>query len=96
MDFLTMGSCGMRFMSVIAFVMAALGSMGAFAQTMSGAPAPEGVSSNQRAAYKAACERDARMIYRNGRNISDEWRQQVKATRKAYVEDCLAKSGFTQ
>jgi len=86
----------MRVMSVIAFVMTALGSMGVSAQTITGVPAPESIASNQRAAYKAACERDARMIYRNGRNISEEWREQVKATRKAYVQDCLAKAGFTQ
>ena len=84
----------MRILSVIAFVMTALGSMGVSAQTMGGVPAQGAVASSQRAAYKANCERDARMIYRNGKNVSTEWRQQVKATRKAYVQDCLAKAGF--
>lgn len=88
----------MKILSVIAFVMTALGSMGASAQTMSAMPVQgtPGVNQAQRAAAKMACERDARMIYRNGRtNLSEEWREQVKVTRKAYVQDCLAKAGFT-
>ncbi|HZH12022.1 MAG TPA: hypothetical protein VEZ24_16845 [Microvirga sp.] len=87
----------MRILSVIAFVMTALGSMGASAQTMGGVPAqPEaGAASAQRAAQKATCERDARLIYRNGKtNISEQWREQVKVTRKAYVQECLARAGF--
>lgn len=87
----------MRVLSLMAFVMTALGSMGVSAQTMGGLPAQgEGAEPHQRAAYKAACERDARMIYRRGRNVTVEWREQVRATRKAYVQTCLAKAGFTQ
>jgi hypothetical protein len=81
----------MRILGVIAFVMTALGSMGVTAQTMGGVPAQGG---NQKAAYKANCERDARMIYRQGRDVTVERRQELKATRKAYVQDCLAKAGF--
>ncbi|WP_414472058.1 hypothetical protein [Microvirga sp. M2] len=84
----------MRILSIIAFVMTALGSMGASAQTMGGFPSQEGAGANQRATHKAACERDARLIYRQGRNVSTEWQQQVKATCRAYVHDCLAKAGF--
>jgi hypothetical protein len=86
----------MRIVSLIAFVMTALGSMGASAQTLGGIPAQDGVgvASAQRAAQKSSCEREARMIYRNGRNVSMEWRQQVKDTRKAYVQDCMTKAGF--
>ncbi|MXQ12811.1 hypothetical protein [Microvirga makkahensis] len=87
----------MQIFIAIAFVMTTLGSMGASAQTWGGAPAQgEAAVSDQRAAYKAACERDARLIYRTGKNVTVKWRQQVKATRKAYVQDCLARAGFTQ
>jgi hypothetical protein len=86
----------MRILSVIAFVMTALGSLGASAQTMDGASAVAVASNQQRAAFKANCERDARLIYKQGRNVTVEWRQQVKATRKAYVQDCLAKAGFAE
>jgi hypothetical protein len=87
----------MRIVSVIAFVMTALGPLGASAQTMGGMPAQggAGMAPSQKAAQKASCERDARLIYRNGRDLSEQWIQHVKATRKAYVQDCLAKAGFT-
>jgi hypothetical protein len=85
----------MRIMSVIAFVMTALGSVGASAQTMGGMPVQGGAAPSQKAAQKAACERDARLVYRNGRNLSQDWLQQVKVSRKAYVQNCLAKAGLT-
>ncbi|WP_243374547.1 hypothetical protein [Microvirga solisilvae] len=88
----------MKIWSVIAFVMTALGSLGASAQTMSGLPVqPDpGAVSAQKAAQKASCERDARLIYRNGRtDLSEQWREQVRVTRRAYVQDCMAKAGFT-
>jgi len=81
--------------SVIALVMTALGSTGASAQTMGGMPVQGGAAPAQRATLKASCERDARLIYRNGRNPSQEWLQQVKSTRKAYVQNCMAKAGLT-
>ncbi|KLK90391.1 hypothetical protein AA309_25900 [Microvirga vignae] len=85
----------MRILSLIAFVMTALGSMGASAQTMGGIPAQGGgETSAQRAAQKASCERDARLIYRNGRDISEQWLQQVRTTRRAYVQECMTKAGF--
>lgn len=85
----------MRMMAVGVWVMTMLGSMGASAQTLEGVSAQGGeLTSNQRSTYKAACERDARLIYRAGRNVTVEWRQQIKATRKAYVQDCLAKAGL--
>jgi len=89
-------SSGMRILTVIAFVMTALGSMGASAQTMGGMPSQGGAAPAQRAAQKASCERDARLVYRIGRNVGDSsWQQHVKDTRKAYVQDCMAKAGFT-
>lgn len=84
----------MKILGVIAFGLAALCATGASAQTMSGMPAQPGMAPSQKAAQKAACERDARMIYRTGKNVTVEWRQQIKATRKTYVRDCLAKAGF--
>jgi hypothetical protein len=77
----------MRMVLAIAFVMTAFGAMEASAQTV------EGVGS-QRDAQKATCQREARMIYRNGRNPSGEWRAQVSQTRKAYVQECMTKAGF--
>jgi len=88
----------MKILSVIAFVMTALGSMGASAQTMSGFPGQSGAAAvpSQRATQKAACERDARLIYRNSKtDFSAQAREQVKATRKAYVRECLTKAGFS-
>lgn len=78
----------MRVFILIAFAMTLLGSMGAAAQTMGGA-------SPQRDAQKETCQREARLIYRNGRNASSEWRTQVQETRRAYVQDCMTKAGFT-
>jgi predicted secreted acid phosphatase len=49
-----------------------------------------------KAARKAACERDARLVYRVGRNVADDnWQQKVKDSRRAYIQDCMAKAGFT-
>jgi hypothetical protein len=85
----------MRILGAVAFVMMVLGSMGAFAQTMGGAAVQgAGTVSAQKAAQKASCERDARLIYRVGRDLSDQWQQQVKTTRRDYVQSCMAKAGF--
>jgi hypothetical protein len=84
---LTLGVSEMRILTVIVCVVTAIGPMGAFAQTMDGALP-------QRDAQKASCQKEARLIYRNGRNTSSEWRRQVSETRKAYVQDCMTKAGF--
>lgn len=85
----------MKIMSVIASVMTALGSMGVSARTMSGFPGQSGAAA-QRATQKAACERDARLIYRNSKSdLTQQAREQVKATRKVYVQNCLARAGFS-
>ena len=78
----------MRFLIATVFVMAAFGPMRASAQTMDGA-------SPQKDAQKVACQQEARLIYRNGRNTSSEWRSQVSETRKVYVQHCMTKAGFT-
>ncbi|PVE24642.1 hypothetical protein DC522_09925 [Microvirga sp. KLBC 81] len=85
----------MRTLSLIACVMTALGSMGASAQTMGGIPARGSEASAQRATQKASCERDARLIYRNGRDLSEQWLQQMRSARRAYVQECMTKAGFT-
>jgi len=77
----------MRILTVLGFVVATLGSMGASAQTMDG-------SAPQREEQKVTCHKEARLIYRNGRNTSPEWRAQVQDTRKVYVQDCMTKAGF--
>lgn len=80
--------CGMRILLVIAFVMTALGVPEASAQTV------EDVRPQQRDVQKATCQREARLIYRNGRNTSSEWRRQVSETRRVYVQDCMTRAGF--
>jgi hypothetical protein len=77
----------MRMLTVIVCAVTAIGPMGALAQTMDGA-------TPQKDARKASCQKEARMIYRNGRNPTVEWRRQVSETRKAYVQDCMTKAGF--
>jgi hypothetical protein len=77
----------MRILTVIGFVLVALGPMEVSAQTMDGA-AP------QREAQKVTCQKEARLIYRNGSNTSPEWRTRVQETRKVYVQDCMTKAGF--
>ena len=77
----------MRILTVIVCVVTAIGPMGALAQTMDGAAPPKD-------AQKANCQKEARLIYRNGRSTSGEWRQQVSETRKVYVQDCMTKAGF--
>ncbi len=77
----------MRILLALAFVMTAFGPMQASAQTTEG-------TEPQRDAQKATCQKEARLIYRNGRNISSEWRSQVSETRKVYVQHCMTKAGF--
>jgi hypothetical protein len=78
----------MRMVLAIAFVIMAFGAMEASAQTVEG-------MSPQRDAQKATCQKEAQLIYRNGRNPSGEWRAQVSQTRKVYVQECMAKAGFS-
>jgi hypothetical protein len=51
----------------------------------------QGGATSTREVLKAACERDARMIYRTGARTLPEVREQMMAARKTYVRDCLAK-----
>ena len=44
-----------------------------------------------REVVKAACERDARLIYRTGGKTLPEVREQMIVARRTYVRDCLAK-----
>lgn len=80
---------GMRILLAIAFVMTALGVPEASAQTA------ENALPQQRDVQKETCQREARLIYRNGRSTSSEWRRQVSETRRVYVQDCMTKAGFT-
>ncbi len=48
-------------------------------------------TTSTREVLKAACQRDARLIYRTGDKTLPEVREQMMAARKTYVRDCLAK-----
>jgi hypothetical protein len=74
----------MRILPLITLTLAIAMPMGLSAQEQSGATSPREV-------VKAACERDARLIYRTGSTSLPEVREQMMAARKTYVRDCLAK-----
>jgi hypothetical protein len=48
-------------------------------------------ATSSREVLKAACERDARLIYRTGARTLPEVREQMLAARRTYVRDCLVK-----
>ncbi|MBJ6126454.1 hypothetical protein [Microvirga splendida] len=74
----------MRILPLITLAIAIAMPMGLAAQEQ------RGVTST-REAVKAACQRDARLIYRTGGRTLPEVRAQMIAARRAYVRDCLAK-----
>ena len=74
----------MRILPLITLTIALTAPMGLAAQEQSG-------STPTREVLKAACERDARMIYRTGVRTLPEVREQMMAARKTYVRDCMAK-----
>ncbi|MGO4388215.1 hypothetical protein AB4Y85_11815 [Microvirga sp. 2YAF29] len=78
----------MRILLALAFVITGLGVTETSAQTV------EDALPQQRDVQKATCQKEARLIYRNGRNTSSQWLIQVQETRKAYVQDCMTKAGF--
>ena len=74
----------MRILPLITLIIATVMPMGLAAQEQPG-------TTSAREVLKAACERDARLIYRTGGKTLPEVREQMIAARKAYVRDCLAK-----
>jgi hypothetical protein len=74
----------MRILPLITLTIAIAMPVGLAAQEQRGA-------TSTREVLKAACERDARMIYRTGSRTLPEVREQMMAARKTYVRDCLAK-----
>jgi hypothetical protein len=77
----------MRILTMTSFALVAMFSTGVLAQGQRGA-------SPQKEVQKSACQRDARLIYRTGKAVTGEARQQVKAVRKAYVQECMMRAGF--
>ena len=84
MRVLTIMSDIMRILPLITVTIALAMPMGLAAQEQRGA-------TSTREVVKAACERDARLIYRTGDKTLPEVREQMIAARRAYVRDCLAK-----
>jgi hypothetical protein len=74
----------MRILPLITLALAIAMPMGLAAQEQRGA-------TTAREVLKAACERDARLIYRTGNNTAPDLREQLVAARRAYVRDCLVK-----
>lgn len=74
----------MRILPLIALVIATTMPVGLAAQEQRD-------TTSTRDVLKAACERDARLIYRTGVRTLPEVREQMMAARKTYVRDCLAK-----
>ena len=74
----------MRILPLITFIIATATPVGLAAQEQR-----DGTSTRE--VVKAACERDARLIYRTGGKTLPEVREQMIAARRTYVRDCLAK-----
>jgi hypothetical protein len=74
----------MRILPLITLTLAITMPVGLAAQEQRG-------GTSTREVVKAACERDARLIYRTGGKTLPEVREQMLAARKTYVRDCLAK-----
>jgi hypothetical protein len=74
----------MRILPLITLTIAITLPMGLAAQEQRGA-------TTAREVLKAACERDARLIYRTGNTMAPDLRERMLAARKAYVRDCLVK-----
>lgn len=75
----------MRVLALTAFACLVTMSAGASAQEQSGAPSARDVQ-------KAACERDARLIYRTGNNMAADVRERMVEARRVYVQQCLEKN----
>ena len=76
----------MRVPALTALALTAAMSAGASAQEQGGAP-------SAREAQKAACQRDARLIYRTGNSMAADVREKMIEARRAYVQQCLEKNG---
>lgn len=74
----------MRILPLITLTLAITMPVGLAAQEQRGA-------STAREVLKAACERDARLIYRTGSNTAEDVRDRLIAARKAFVRECLVK-----
>ena len=74
----------MRILPLITLAIAIAMPVGLAAQEQRGA-------TSTREVVKAACQRDARLIYRTGGKTLPEVREQMIAARRTYVRDCLAK-----
>jgi len=74
----------MRILPLMTLAIAIFAPVGLAAQEQRGATSAKEV-------LKAACERDARLIYRTGDKTLPEVREQMIAARRTYVRSCLAK-----
>jgi hypothetical protein len=75
----------MRILPLITLAFAMAAPVGLAAQEQRGA-------TTAREVLKAACERDARLIYRTGNNMAPDLRERMIAARRTYVRDCLVKA----
>jgi hypothetical protein len=76
----------MRALTLAALALAVTFSAGASAQEQRG-------MSSDREVRKAACQRDARLIYRTGNRTPDDLRAKMMAARKEHVQKCMAQAG---
>lgn len=74
----------MRILPLITLAVAMAAPVGLAAQEQRGA-------TTAREELKAACERDARLIYRTGNSMAPDLRERMIAARRTYVRDCLVK-----
>jgi hypothetical protein len=80
----------MRFLTLTAFALAVTLPVALSAQEQS-------ATSSARGVQKAACEQEARMIYRTSSRsmpMASDVRERMIQARRAYVRDCLAKAGL--
>ena len=74
----------MRILPLVTLAIAIATPVGLAAQEQRGA-------TTAREVLKAACERDARLIYRTGNNMAPDLRERMIDARRTYVRDCLVK-----
>jgi hypothetical protein len=75
----------MRVLALTAFAFVVAMSAGVSAQEQGGA-------ASAREVQKAACQRDAQLIYRTGNSMAADVRAKMIEARRAYVQQCLEKN----
>jgi hypothetical protein len=76
----------MRVLTLAAFALALMVSPEASAQQQRGI-------SVDKEAQKAACRRDARLIYRTGNRTPEDLRKKMMDARKEHVQKCMMQAG---